>query len=48
MGTLRGEPVERTRSAFADLTASYLGRLFDFCFWEVELETGGMDHGVGP
>jgi hypothetical protein len=39
--TLRGEPVERTRVAFADLTATYLGRLFDFCFREVERETDG-------
>jgi hypothetical protein len=41
MGTLRGEPVERTRAGFADLTATYLGRLFDFCFREVERETDG-------
>jgi len=41
MGTLRGEPEARTRSAFAELTARYLGRLFDFCFREVEQETGG-------
>jgi hypothetical protein len=41
MGTLRGEPVERTRAAFAELTATYLGRLFDFCFREVEREAGG-------
>jgi hypothetical protein len=41
VGTLRGEPVERTRVAFADLTATYLGRLFDFCFREVEKETDG-------
>ena len=40
-GTLRGEPVAHTRAAFADLTATYLGRLFDFCFREVEQETGG-------
>jgi hypothetical protein len=41
VGTLRGEAVERTRLAFADLTATYLGRLFDFCFREVEKETDG-------
>jgi hypothetical protein len=41
MGTLRGEPVERTRAAFSELTVTYLGRLFDFCFREVEQETGG-------
>jgi hypothetical protein len=41
MGTLRGEPVARTRDAFADLTATYLGRLLDFCFRQVEQETGG-------
>ncbi len=41
MGTLRGEPAEQTRAAFVELTSTYLGRLFDFCFREVEQETGG-------
>jgi len=40
MGTLRGEPVERTRAAFVELTTRYLERLFDFCYREVEHETG--------
>jgi len=41
MGTLRGEPAARVRTAFAELTTTYLSRLFDFCFRQVEQETGG-------
>ena len=41
MGTLRGESNERTRAVFGELTTTYLSRLFDFCFRQVEQETGG-------
>jgi hypothetical protein len=41
MGTLRAERDERTRAAFAELTTTYLGRLFDVCCREVEQESGG-------
>ncbi|MBW1688244.1 MAG: hypothetical protein JRS35_24670, partial [Deltaproteobacteria bacterium] len=41
MGTLRGEPSARIRARFVELTATYLNRLFDFCFRQVEQETGG-------
>ncbi len=40
MGTLRGEPDRRARSAFAELTVTYLERLFDFCFRQVSREEG--------
>jgi UTP:GlnB (protein PII) uridylyltransferase len=41
MGTLRGEPDANARTAFADLTATYLDRLFDFCFRQADREAGG-------
>lgn len=40
MGTLRGEPDVRTRAAFAELTRTYLGRLFGISFREVERALG--------
>lgn len=40
IGTLRGEPDARTRTAFAELTATYLDRLFGFCCREAEHRAG--------
>jgi hypothetical protein len=41
MGTLRSEPDSLTRAAFAELTATYIDRLFGFCFREAERGFGG-------
>jgi UTP:GlnB (protein PII) uridylyltransferase len=41
VGTLRGDPIARTQLLFAELTETYLRRLFDFCFRQVEQESGG-------
>ncbi len=41
MGTLRGEPDAKARAGFSELTATYLDRLFDFCFRQAAREAGG-------
>jgi hypothetical protein len=41
MRTLRATPIAFTRGMFAELTSTYLERLFDLCFRQVEHETGG-------
>ncbi len=42
MGTLRGQPDRLTRVAFTELTRTYLGRLFGFCFREAERRPGSL------
>jgi hypothetical protein len=40
MGTLRGQPIAKTRSEFAELTRAYLSGLLDACIREAEVESG--------
>lgn len=42
VGTLRGEAPVRARAAFSELTTTYLDRLFDLCFREIDRKGGGL------
>ncbi|MCU0241378.1 MAG: hypothetical protein MUF51_03025, partial [Vicinamibacteria bacterium] len=45
MRTLRGAPIAYIRMLFAELTATYIERLFDLCYRQVEHEVGGYVSG---